>query len=262
MSALAGFTDAGLQGVRLKKKRQIIKGVPRMMGSHDREVYWVFRGLSVEVAAGDTLVLVSRDPVRTNSIMRVWAGLLPLDEGEVERPARSLMLVSPQSRWARELSVEQTIRLLAGMYGLHDSEVEAIVGPAARTAQVESLLHRPIDDLGKAVRDQLAFAIAINAPVPVVMFDHTASIGTPEFRPLCLDQILALREAGKGVVVATHKPQIALHVGSRAMIVRGKRSEEVDVSAAAEFLIRDRVRGRKLARRRAEDDDDETGMEF
>jgi ABC-type polysaccharide/polyol phosphate transport system ATPase subunit len=259
---VASFTDAGMQGVRLMKKKRIIKGVPRMMGSHARESYWVFQGLTTSLEAGEALVLVSRDPVRTNAVLRVWAGILPIDAGQVQRPQRSLLLIPPQSKWLREMSVEQTIRLLAGIYGLRDEEVEAIVGNVADTAGVADLMHLPLDELGRQYAHQIAFAIAIHAPVPVVMFDHTATMGSRDFRHSCLDRLVALRDSGKALVVATDKPKAALHVGTKAVIVRGKRADEVPVSEAAEFLIRDRIKGKKKTRRRFEDDEDDGGLGF
>jgi ABC-2 type transport system ATP-binding protein len=263
VNTLAAFSGAGMQGIRLRKKKQMIKGVPRMMGSHERETFWVFREVTTQVDPGQALVMVSRDPVRTNALLRVWAGILPLDEGEVQRPDRSLLLISPQSRWVRELSVEQTIRMLGAMYGLSDSEIDQILGPVARTALVDGLLHRVMEDLGKQIRDQIAFAVALHAPVPMVMFDHTTSIGTRPFREKCLDQVVALREAGKAVVVVTEKPQIALQVGTHAVIIKGKRSQDASVAEAAEFLIRQRVRGRKKARRSDdEEEDDDSGLGF
>jgi hypothetical protein len=36
----------------------------------------------------------------------------------------------------------------------------------------------------------------------------------------------------------------------------------VTVTEAAEFLIRDRVKGRRKARRRARDDDEDPGLDF
>ena len=50
MSPLASFSGAGLQGVRFTKKKQIIKGVPRIAGTHTKESYWMFRQLSVDLA--------------------------------------------------------------------------------------------------------------------------------------------------------------------------------------------------------------------
>ena len=260
---LASFTDAGLEGFRLKKKQQIIKGVPRMTSTHERESYWVFRGLTTTLEPGEALVLVSRDPARTNAVQRVWANLLPVDVGQVQRPNRSLLVSPPQSRWVRELSVEQSIRMIAGVYGLPDAQIEELVGPVARTADVESLRNRPLEDFSKKMRYQIAFAIAMHADVDVLMFDHTAVMGSGDFRKQCLERVLALRDAGKGVVVTTTKPQIALHVGTKAVIVRGKRADQVGVAEAAEFLIRDKVKGRKRSRRQDEDDDDDgSGIGF
>lgn len=258
----ASFTDAGVQGVRMTKKKRVIKGVPRVASTHAKEAYWVFQGLTADVSPGEVLVLVSRDLDRSTGALRAWAGLLPLDAGQMQRPQRSLLLSSPQNRWVRELSVEQTIRMLAGTYGLSDHEVEDLVAPAARMAQVESMMHWPLVELEKGFRDQIAFAVAVNAPVDMVMFDQTAWVGTRDFRPLCIDQVKALRDAGKAVAVATIRPNVVLEVGSKAVILKGKRSQQVSVAEAAEFLIRDRVKGRKKARRRAQEEDDDSGMEF
>ncbi|MCB0898264.1 MAG: hypothetical protein H6526_02620 [Actinobacteria bacterium] len=259
---LAGLTDAGVQGIRLTKKKQVIKGVPRVTSTHEREAYWVFQGLTAHVDAGQALVLVSRDPVRPNAVLRVLAGMLPLDTGAASLPDASLLLSSPQPRWVRELSVEQTIRLLAGIYGFSDAEVEDLVQPVARTAEVEGLLHRPLDDYGKPVRDQIAFAIAMHAPVPVLLFDHTATMGGGEFRAACLDRLVELRDSGKALVIATDKPKVALQVGTSAVIVRGKRADQVSVVDAAEFLLRDKGKGHKKRRSRQEDDEDEGGLDF
>ncbi len=258
---LAAFTDAGMEGVRLRKKKRIIKGVPRMMGSHEREVYWVFQGLRAEVDPGQALVLVSRDPVRTSAALRVMAGILPVDTGSVQRPDRSLLLVSPQGRWLRELSVEQTIRLLAGTYGLYDDEIEQMVVPVARMAAVDSMLHLPLADLSRKYAGQIAFAIAMHAPVPLVMFDHTATLGTAEFRHTCPDRLVALRDAGKALIIATDKPKVALQVGTDAVILRGKRCDPVSVVDAAEFLLRGPGKTRKRPQRNQEEDDDE-GLDF
>lgn len=259
--SLAAFEDAGVQGVRLTTKKQIIKGVPRIANTRVKELYWLFRGLSVDIAPGQLLAMVSRDPERTAAAMRVWAGLLPLDEGSSTAPRRAVLVCSPPGRWLRELSVEQAIRVIAGIYGLTDHEVDEIVAPVARTAHVDSMLHWPIENVQKGFRYQIAFAIGVHAPTDLVMFDYTAMVGNHDFRPLSLDLLRGMREAGKAVVVATDKPQLVLETATDAVILRSKRSGRATVAEAGEFLIKGRVKGRRKARRRAEEDDD-GGLDF
>lgn len=258
---LASFQGAGLKGVRLTKKKQIIRGVPRIANTHTKEAYWLFRDLNAEVGPGQVVAMLSRDPERTAGAMRVWAGLSPLDEGSVTAPSRAMLVSSPQARWVRELSVQQTIRIVAGIYGLTDAEVDDIVPLVARTAQVDSMLNWPIENLQKGFRAQIAFAIGVHAPMDLVMFDYTAYVGHHDYRPLCADHLKAMREAGKAVVIATDKPQFVLEAATAGLIVRGKRSDQVSVAEAAEFLIKGRVKGRKKARRRVEEDDDD-GLDF
>lgn len=240
----------------MARRRRVIKGVSRVAGTHTKETYWLFENLTMSVGEGEVLSLVSRDLDRTTAVLRAWGGLLPLDAGKLQRPSRSLLLSPPQMRWVKELSVEQSIRILSGIYGLTDDEVEDIVGPVARLAQVDSMMHMPLGDLGRGLRGQIAFAVAVNAPVPLVMFDNTAVMGSRAFRPLCVEHLNALRDSGKAVVVGTVKAKVVLEVSSRAVILRPKRSTEVDVDEAAEFLVRERVKGRKRARRQAHEDDE------
>ena len=44
----ATFAGAGMQGVRLTRKKQFIKGVPRMTSTHAKENYWLFRNLNAQ----------------------------------------------------------------------------------------------------------------------------------------------------------------------------------------------------------------------
>lgn len=260
--SIASFEDAGVLSIRKVKKQRAIKGVSRIASAHSKEEFWLFQGLTVDVDPGDALILVSRDFERAAGPLRVWNELLPLDHGTMTRPARSFLLTTPPQRWVRELSVEQTIRLLAGTYGLHDDEIEDILAPVAKMAQVEAIMHVPLEDAGRSLRHQIAFAVAANAPVPLIMFDHTAMVGSRAFKPLCLTHLQALREAGKALVVTTTRPQVALEVGTKAVIMRPKRCVPATVAEAAEFLIKDRRSGRKQARRRAMEDDDDPGLEF
>ncbi|MFN8129033.1 MAG: hypothetical protein U0R28_09580 [Candidatus Nanopelagicales bacterium] len=260
--SLAAFEHAGMQGIRLTRKKQFIKGVPRMTSTHAKENYWVFRNVDAEISPGQVMAMLSRDPERTGAAMRAWARLLPLDEGAMTAPPRATLVATPQGRWLKELSVEQTIRVIAGLYGMTDAEVDEMVPAVARTAHVDSMMHWPIDNVQKGYRAQIAFAVGVHAPTDLVMFDYTAFVGNHDFRPLCLNHLRSMREAGKAIVIATNKPQLVLEVATDAVILKGKRSEQVSVAQAAEFLISDRVKNRRKARRRAQEDDDDGGLDF
>lgn len=264
MSALASFSDAGVQGVRLTRKKQVIKGVPRIAATHEKEAYWLFEHLSVDVGGEEVLAMVTKDPDRTSAALRAWAGLLPLDAGQMRKPASSVLILPPPVRWVRELSVEQTIRMLAGMYGLDDAQVEQIVPAVAKTAQVASVMHQPLDDQAKHVRAQIAFAIGVHAPVAVVMFDQMATVGGPAFRQMCPQLLADVKASDKAVIFTTTRPQAVLDSATRGLIVRPRRSEAVDVTGAAEFLVRSRAKGRKQARRSLFEDEDEgeSGLDF
>ncbi|HWU88830.1 MAG TPA: ATP-binding cassette domain-containing protein, partial [Kofleriaceae bacterium] len=127
-----------------------LRGIEKAFGAH-RAV----AGVTLEVAAGEAVLLVGRNGAGKTTLLRIAAGFLDADAGEVsiggipiarraEAQAR-LGYLPEHAPSPPELTVRDHLRLRARQKG-HGAET---VERAARTAQIERELGRRIGELSK-----------------------------------------------------------------------------------------------------------------
>jgi ABC-type polysaccharide/polyol phosphate transport system ATPase subunit len=252
---------AGVQSVRVKRKRRRHRKVPVFLGSQDRKQYWVFRNATAQIQRGEAVFLMDETGTRALTLMRLMAGLLPPDAGAARRRGAGLLLTRPGRRWFNSLSVGQSVRLLGGLYGMTDKQIDAREQECAQFAEFADRLWRPTDELDNAVLRQLAFAVGTAAPVRLLALDNMAVTGPPEFRPKCVPRLRELMDAGTALVVLQDDPDLISLLASRALLVKRNGLKELtadEAVALAQKWATERRNARKTSRRAMlEDDDDE-----
>ena len=257
--------DVGLQILEktLRSKRgKRFRKLPRVMARHDISMVWIFRGANVSLTPGDVLITLGEENLQPTSFLRVLCGLLPPDAGTVKVSDRSLLANQPKPKTLLNLSVGQSVKMLAGLYGMTDEETAERFDAICQMALVTKILHEPIDDQRPWLRAQLAFATAMHAPVDVLGLDGIAIVGEPKFREQCLPRLRAARDDGRILLIATRDPTLVRALGTKAILLGEDESVELSVSDAATYL-EESSKSRKKGRRRLrqlmldnEDDDD------
>lgn len=251
MNGLADAAGMGVQGVeevmRAKRSKRF-KRVPRLLGSHERSKYWLFREANLSVQPGDVVLVVADRPLAATAFMRTLCGLLPPDEGTVRAQGRSLMLATPRSRALSGLSVRQTVFMLGGLYGVSDAEVEALSDKVIDMAQVRELLSDRIEECPRKVKVQIAFAWAMLAPVDLVAIQGEPIMGGADFRRGCAGHLADLKAQGRGLVIATRDLALAKSLCTKAIILDKDESTTASV-AEARAELRRRAKAKKQARR-------------
>lgn len=259
--AVVELEGAGVESVRVKRRRRRHSKVPTLLGAQDRRKYWVFRNATASISRGECVFLMDETGERAPTLLRLMTGLLLPDAGTARRRGGGLMLTRPGRRWVASLSVGQSIRLLAGLYGMTDKQIEAEFDAMAQFAEVDSILWKPTEEIDPAVLRQIAFAVGTATPVRLLGLDNMAMTGPPEFRPQCVPRLRELLESGKAVVAIQDDPDLISVLATRALLVKKNTLVELTTEQAAELARRWAERRRRARRqsRRAmlEDDDDD-----
>ncbi len=197
--------------------------------------------LDLDVARGESLVVVGPNGAGKTTLLRLLAGLLAPTEGEIllaGRPvsaygrkglARRIAYV-PQLRPVRvPLTVEAVV--LLGRYpylgpfqlapGRRDLEA---VAEALRLVEIEALRQRPVEELSGGERQAVYIAAALAQEAEILVLDEP----TTHLDPRHEREIAALlprlrREAGRTVVSATHDLNFASLTASRIVALKEGR---------------------------------------
>ena len=195
----------------------------------------VLREVSLEVGAGETLVLLGRSGSGKTTLLKAINGLIPAGDGEIRfegKPARDWDPIRLRRRMGYVIqdaglfphwTVERNIGLVPRLEEWPENRV---------AKRVEELLHsvglEPAEfrwryprELSGGQRQRVGIARALAADPPLLLLDEPFGALDPITRFDLQRQFLALRrEMGKAAVFVTHDVREALLMGTRVSLLK------------------------------------------
>jgi energy-coupling factor transport system ATP-binding protein len=168
----------------------------------------ILRGLELTVAPGESVALMGRNGAGKSTLLRHLAGLLAPTRGSIERAGRvALLLQNP------------------GDYFLHERVGDEASATALAAEGLAELADRNPRDLSGGERQRLALAIVAGdgqPPATLALDEPTRGMDREAKRELAAD--LRRRAAdGQAVIVATHDPEFAAALATRAILLADGR---------------------------------------
>jgi ABC-2 type transport system ATP-binding protein len=194
-------------------------------------------GVTLEVAAGEAVLLVGRNGAGKTTLLRIATGFLDADAGDVaidgipiarRAEAQARLGYLPEHAPAPpELTVREHLRLRARQKGVDDAAIERV----AKTVQIERELPRRIGALSKGFRQRVGLADALLGEPPLLVLDEPTSGMDPiQTRELREHLIRAARD--RAVLVSSHAVADLQALASRVAVLREGRLVAVDAPAA------------------------------
>ncbi len=257
---LLSMSDAGVRVVELRERNRG-RNLPTVLGRHVREQAWPVRHLDFSLKRGETVYVLDLVTHRPALFLRLATGTLRPDEGTIALPRRSVLARPAGRRQVRSLSVGQSLRMMAGLYGLADKTIDRRFEEMAEFAEVTRVLNRPIESQHRSVVAQVAFAAAACSRTDLIAFDRCAVVGDKAFRRKCARKIAELKKAGTGFVVYSPDPKQIVGMADRGLVIAGPDTREVNPAELAGMLVADKKERRERHRRqrqrqRKQDGDD------
>ena len=172
------------------------------------------------------------------------------------------MLTPPSRGWVRSLSLGQAARLLGGMYGMTDREIDDRFEHWMDFAGLTDKSWKPAEEAKRRVVRQLAFAVGTSAPVKLLGLDHMSVVGNPDFQARCIPRIMEIADSGASVVMIDRSPALIPQLATRAIRVKRKKLVEIPVLEAEELARKWAQLKREAKRRRDEVIDEDENEDF
>ena len=209
LEAMLLFADVG---INIAKGRRRQGGgrrhrLRRFVGEQSRTGSWVLRGVTAQVAAGESVAVLGLKNSGRTEFLRLAAGTLIPDEGEVRRRAPVLPMIDLGRAFDRGFTVRQNIYLLGGLLGMTPGEVEVALPAIVENAKLAPNIDKYLRGASALTRQKLAWTIAMATKAPVIVADGMLVVGDVESRKQCLDQVERLKAAGTTFLVSTDVPR-------------------------------------------------------
>jgi multiple sugar transport system ATP-binding protein len=197
----------------------------------------VIEKLSLEIAAGEFLVLLGPSGCGKSTLLSGIAGLLPADEGSVwidgidvthADPAdRNIGMVFQSYALYPTMSVAGNLSFALRVRGVPRGEISARVARTAETLQLTELLQRRPSELSGGQRQRVAIGRALVRDTRLLLLDEPLSSLDASLRAELRRELKLLhRQLGATMIYVTHDQSEAMSLATRVAVMRNGYIEQ------------------------------------
>lgn len=226
-------------GVRFRRNRRGRRSIKDLFAGSSRRSrpgeFWALRSVSFSVMAGESIGVVGRNGQGKSTLLRLVAGVLLPDEGNVEVRGGVAPLIELTGGFVGDLTVRENIRLTAGLHGMPRAEVDRRYDEIISFAELRDSEGTPYKHLSNGMKVRLAFAVVSQLDEPILLVDEVLAVGDKAFRDKCYKRIDELLADGRTMFFVSHNERDlrrfctrGLYLDGGSLVLDGKIGDVID----------------------------------
>jgi ABC-type polysaccharide/polyol phosphate transport system ATPase subunit len=208
--------------VRYRVPRERIKSlkeyaIRRLRQRFVSDEFEALRGISLAVAAGQTVGIVGRNGAGKSTLLRVAARVFRPTEGRVVTVGRVAPILELGLGFHGELTGRENVILQGALLGFSRGQMRRRMKEIVAFAELEEFIEAPIRSYSTGMVSRLAFSVATDVDPDILLIDEVLSVGDERFQLKCQERMKAFRNAGKTILVVSHSAEQVRKTCSRAV---------------------------------------------
>ena len=181
---------------------------------------WGLRHLSLSIGPGDGVALIGPSGSGKTSLLRVIAGVLSPDEGQIDVHGRVGSLLSIEAGLMGALTGRENAVLLGVLAGLSRAESRDALASVRAQSRLGDPFDRPVASYSQGMRARLGFSVAEETRPDILVLDEVHEALDHEFRAVVERSAREVRDAGGIVIAAGHDHAILERLCERGLLMR------------------------------------------
>jgi ABC-2 type transport system ATP-binding protein len=202
---IISLRDVGVHfSVNRNKKRSMRDRMLRRHLPQAEDQFWPFRHVSFDIQPGEAIGVIGRNGAGKSTLLSLVAGVLLPDEGVVTVNAGVAPLIQITGGFEGELSGRENIRLVAGLHGMTNQEIDQNFDDIVDFSEVGRFLDTPFKHYSNGMKVRLAFSVVSQLHEPILLVDEVLAVGDRAFKAKCLKRIDSLLADGQTLFFVSH----------------------------------------------------------
>jgi ABC-type polysaccharide/polyol phosphate transport system ATPase subunit len=179
------------------------------------------------VNRGDAFGIVGGNGSGKSTLLQVLAGTTLPTGGEMEVHGHVVPLLAVGTGFHPELTGRENVTLFASSLGIPAGVIEDRMDDVSDFAEIERHMDTPVKRFSSGMLARLSFAIAMQFPADIYVFDEVLAVVDVEFQNRCLEEIRRLHREGRTVIFVSHSLDQVADVCDRVMWLDSGRVHEL-----------------------------------
>lgn len=181
------------------------------------EMLEVIKGISFEVAAGESVAIIGRNGSGKSTLLSILARVYVPTSGEYHLNGKLSCLLDLGAGFHPDLTGIENIYLNGAILGMSTKEIRAKYDDIVAFAELEKFIDAPIRTYSAGMVMRLGFSIAIQADPDILLIDEVLAVGDENFQQKCYDKVREFQQMGKTIVFVSHDIKAVRQVASRVI---------------------------------------------
>lgn len=173
-----------------------------------REKYWALKDVSFTLKQGETLGVIGRNGVGKSTLLKLVAGIIAQDRGELISSAARASLLSLQVGFSPQLTGRENAILSGMLLGESRAHIEAAMDRIIRFSELNDFIDEPVGSYSMGMKARLGFSVAMQVKPDILLIDEVLGVGDAEFKKKSADEIKSLIQSECSVILVSHNTNV------------------------------------------------------
>ena len=178
--------------------------LPKNIASLRRTKFLALRGVSFEVAKGETFGIIGKNGSGKSTILGLIAGVIRQDRGSVEVTGKISSLLELGAGFHPDLSGIENIILNGILMGNTKEQMLAKIDEIIEFSELGDFIYQPLRTYSSGMHVRLGFSVAVHVDPEILVVDEALAVGDLNFQEKCLTKMREFRHLGATIIIVSH----------------------------------------------------------
>lgn len=203
--------------------------------------FWPLRDVSFEIAKGDCVGIVGKNGTGKSTLLKLIAGVLIPDEGEVHVHGKVAPLLELRAGFNDNLTGRENVYLVGSLHGMSEKEIDERFDSIVDFAEIKSkFIDSPMRHYSSGMKVRLGFALISQLEHPIMLVDEVLAVGDKAFKRKSYEAIDRMLANQRTMVLVSHNEKDLRKFCNRGLYVKsGGLALDTDIGTALDAYNED-----------------------
>lgn len=190
----------------------------------NKDKYWVLKNITFNIRKGETLGIIGKNGVGKSTLLRIIAGIIDPEKGELIKNTQKVLLLSLQVGFIQYLTGRENAILSGMLLGLTKNEILERMDNIIQFSELQDYIDQQVKVYSSGMRARLGFSIALQANPDILLLDEILGVGDLSFNKKSTEAMKSRIRSNQTVVLISHSLHTIRELCDRAVLINNGKT--------------------------------------